>query len=143
MLFGLRHSESSLAFSARDFNDFIKVIGLVWVVQRCFVAPNLAALLATMDNHPTFFPRLFHADRLEHPATIAGSVAWVHVHMNRVQAFWAVVAYRTILERQHLQTAIGAGEWVVRACDGKISHQFTSPKYTLSRASSAGFSWAK
>lgn len=114
--------DSLFASLAREPYHLIKVIRLIWVLKRSFVAPNHSAFLAAMHDHPAFFPRLLHADRLENPATIAGSVAWVHVHMNRVQAFWAVVAHRTILERQHLQTAIGASEWVVRAGDRKISH---------------------
>jgi hypothetical protein len=91
--------EVELCFFARDSDDFIKIIGLTRIVQGGFVAPKLTTSRAAMHNHPAFFPRVFHCDRLEQTATIAGSVTWVHVHMNRMQTFWAVVANRTILER--------------------------------------------
>ena len=107
--------------AGRYGEDDVVVVADTGVVQRRAVAPDSAAISAPVHDDPALLAGL-HPYGLQHAAALAGAVAWVHVHVQRVQAVRAVVPVSASCQGRHGPAAHLAVERLVSSSAGEQFH---------------------
>jgi hypothetical protein len=79
---------------------------------RGFVAMDLAAFGAFVQNDISLFRVGNDLYGVHYSMAFAGSVAGVHVYVERAKAFWAMVA-RGVAKGLYLETAVGTNKAVI------------------------------
>ncbi len=111
----------SLYIACGEFDDKIDVIGLDLGIRSGTIASDLAAFVAFVDDHISFFGIGFHSNGAQDPAAGIGTVPWVDVNMKGAEATGTVIA-GAVSQGSHFKAAIFADEAIVIFCKAFLFH---------------------